>query len=348
MKTEVQGLRMKTRTHTLSFEMMPPRKPPLSEKFWEAAEDLVALRPDFISITYGAGGVDRKTSLETLERLVYETPILPIAHLTCIETPKSEVAEVAEDFLNAGVRMFLALRGDPPKAHKNMPEALPQTHASTLSNVSNAGSVSNAGNVSNVSNAGASDRELAGSEFVRDAVELTYLLRQLDKKRQRASDVNRFRAIARPLIICVAAFPGGNPELGTSPAQEVGRLLEKQDAGADFAITQIYYDAKVYDDFIELAHARGVNIPILAGVLPTFSAKRLLSTERNIKVKAPQDLLAKLESASGEAEKQEIALDFFYLLSKRAIDSGSPGIHMFTFNNSLAPIKLADRLGMVL
>jgi methylenetetrahydrofolate reductase (NADPH) len=293
--------------------MMPPR-PSAGEKseriFNESAAKLVALSPDFISVTYGAGGGDRINSLNAIKRIVRDTPVMPIAHLTCIATPKSQVEDVVNDFLEAGVRMFLSLRGDMPKGMKvtDLPH---------------------------------------GDDSVRDAVELTYLLRSLDKKQQRQSHVQKFHSLVRPLIVCVAAFPEGNPEYGTSVQFEVDRLLEKQDAGADFAITQVYYDAAVFDNFVSKARRAGVTIPILAGILPTWSPARLERVEKNIKVPAPEQLVADLLQARDDNEAQELGLKFWEKISTEAINSGSPGVHMFTFNQFEAPHMLSQRLGLV-
>jgi methylenetetrahydrofolate reductase (NADPH) len=296
----------KNRAYTLSFEMMPPRNYNAAPNFWECSQRLVGLRPDFISITYGAAGTDRKSSLEVIQKLVNDTPILPMAHLTCVATPRNQVEAVANDFLNAGVRMFLVLRGDDPK------DAV---------------------------------FDYAG-EQLRSSVEFTHLLRMLDKKQQRSSSVNKFAAIARPLVLCVATFPEGNQYLGTTPDQEIDRLLEKQDAGADFAITQLYYDPRVFDAFAVKARARGVTIPILAATLPTWDPNRLLRTEKNIHVPAPVALVRELEEATSEEEQREIGLEFWENIAREAINSGSPGVHMFTFNKANPPILLAERLGL--
>ncbi|WP_036958777.1 methylenetetrahydrofolate reductase, partial [Promicromonospora kroppenstedtii] len=99
---------------TVSFELMPPRRPDAAPNFWETAQRLVAARPDFVSVTYGAAGGDRATAREVLATLLRGTPVLPVAHLTCVGASREDVSEVIEEFLEAGVRSFLALRGDPP------------------------------------------------------------------------------------------------------------------------------------------------------------------------------------------------------------------------------------------
>lgn len=98
---------------TVSFELMPPRRPDAAPNFWETARRLVAVQPDFVSVTYGAGGGDRATARQVVATLLAGTPVLPIAHLTCVGASREDVSEVIDDFLEAGVRAFLALRGDP-------------------------------------------------------------------------------------------------------------------------------------------------------------------------------------------------------------------------------------------
>src|SRR5690606_42030823 len=87
--------------------------------------------------------------------------------------------------------------------------------------------------------------------------------------------------------IAVATFPDGSPGAGTTREQEVLRLLEKQEAGASFAITQFFYRADSYTGFVEAARAAGVTIPILAGILPTTEARRLRRVEELTGVAAP-------------------------------------------------------------
>ena len=81
----------------LSFEVMPPRKPSLEEPFWNTVDQLLRVRPDFMSVTYGAGGKDRSNARSTVRRLVRDTPIQPIAHLTCVGNSTEEVVSTVYD-----------------------------------------------------------------------------------------------------------------------------------------------------------------------------------------------------------------------------------------------------------
>ncbi len=98
----------------ISFEFFPPKTEKMEENLWQAIDRLAPLSPDFVSVTYGAGGSTRERTHTTVSRLVQETPLKPAAHLTCVGATKEEVNEVIKDYWDAGVRHIVALRGDPP------------------------------------------------------------------------------------------------------------------------------------------------------------------------------------------------------------------------------------------
>ena len=97
----------------VSFEFFPPKTEKMEEALWSAIERLAPLRPEFVSVTYGAGGSTRERTHTTVARIVRETALKPAAHLTCVAATKEEVDEVARDYWDAGVRHIVALRGDP-------------------------------------------------------------------------------------------------------------------------------------------------------------------------------------------------------------------------------------------
>ncbi|GGM11469.1 methylenetetrahydrofolate reductase [Promicromonospora citrea] len=298
---------------TISFELMPPRRPEVAPRFWETAEQLVAAGPDFVSVTYGAGGGDRATSRDVLARLLRGTPVLPVAHLTCVGASREDVSEVIDEFLEAGVRSFLALRGDPPR---DEPDWAPP------------------------------------EDGVRSSVDLVRLLRQVDERRCAADASAALRSAAHPLAVAVATFPDGNPGAGTTREQEVHRLLEKQEAGASFAITQFFYRADSYTGFVDAARAAGVTIPILAGILPTTEARRLRRVEELTGVAAPSGLLRDLDRLTGpdgsvDAEAQHAhGVEYSAALAREVLDAGAPGLHVYTFNKHRPALDLLARTGL--
>lgn len=98
----------------VSFEFFPPKTEAMQQKLWASIEKLRPLAPDFVSVTYGAGGSTRERTHETVTRIMRETDLQVAAHLTCVASTKAEVDAVLKDYWTAGIRHIVALRGDPP------------------------------------------------------------------------------------------------------------------------------------------------------------------------------------------------------------------------------------------
>lgn len=98
----------------VSFEFFPPKTEAMQQKLWASVEKLKPLAPDFVSVTYGAGGSTRTRTHETVTRIIKDAALPVAAHLTCVAATKDEVDAVLKDYWAAGVRHIVALRGDPP------------------------------------------------------------------------------------------------------------------------------------------------------------------------------------------------------------------------------------------
>ena len=293
---------------TLSFEVMPPRKENLIKPFWDTVQRLLSVTPDFLSVTYGAAGQDRHSARDVVRSLVQDSPVQPIAHLTCVGTTATEVGEVVSDYLDAGVRTFLALRGDPPVGRPDWQPA--------------------PGGVSS-------------------ATELVTLIRSIEAARCAQYPGAALRAAFKPLTIAVAAFPAGNPAAGTSPNQEVERLLVKQSAGASFAITQLFWETETYVNFLEKARSNGVTIPIVPGILPPTDIKRVNRMTELTGVVFPEYLRRRLESAQSAEEMYSVGVSLGARLARDLHEVGAPGIHMYTFNKAAPALDVLDAAGLV-
>ena len=293
---------------TLSFEVMPPRKENLIKPFWDTVQRLLSVTPDFLSVTYGAAGQDRHSARDVVRSLVQDSPVQPIARLTCVGTTATEVGEVVSDYLDAGVRTFLALRGDPPVGRPDWQPA--------------------PGGVSS-------------------ATELVTLIRSIEAARCAQYPGAALRAAFKPLTIAVAAFPAGNPAAGTSPNQEVERLLVKQSAGASFAITQLFWETETYVNFLEKARSNGVTIPIVPGILPPTDIKRVNRMTELTGVVFPEYLRRRLESAQSVEEMYSVGVSLGARLARDLHEAGAPGIHMYTFNKAAPALDVLDAAGLV-
>src|SRR6201999_1008446 len=103
-----------TRPLKVSFEFSPPKTDEAEANLWRCIRRLEPLKPDFVSVTYGAGGSTRDRTHNTVKRIVEETSLAPAAHLTCVAHSKSEIAEIVRGYWDAGIRHIVALRGDMP------------------------------------------------------------------------------------------------------------------------------------------------------------------------------------------------------------------------------------------
>ena len=107
----------------ISFEFFPPKTEAAADKLWHNLQRLAPLSPDFVSVTYGAGGSTRDRTHACVKRIIDETALKPAAHLTCVAASKAEVDSVIDDYAAAGVGHIVALRGDMPDMGAFSPHA---------------------------------------------------------------------------------------------------------------------------------------------------------------------------------------------------------------------------------
>jgi len=288
---------------TVSFELYPPRTAQASEALWTTIEALAAVRPDFISVTYGASGSTRQTTRDLVRQLLANTSVLPIAHLTCVGALREDVITVIEEFLDEGVRNFLALRGDPPRDEP---------------------------------------RWRANPAGLTRASQLVELLREVEAARCVSSASQAVRGATRKLSVAVAAFPTGNPSAGSTREQDLRALRAKQEAGADFAITQVFFDPESYLGLVRDARALDITLPIVAGIIPTTDPARLLRLQALTGVPVPTDLLARLAAADGPAARHRVGIRASVDLARAVLDGGAPGLHIYTFNKHEAALDLLE------
>src|SRR5438874_6061217 len=97
----------------VSFEFFPPKTEEMEKTLWESVTRLAPLKPNFVSVTYGAGGSTRERTHSTVKRILAETALTPAAHLTCVAATREEIDSVIRNYCTVGVRHIVALRGDP-------------------------------------------------------------------------------------------------------------------------------------------------------------------------------------------------------------------------------------------
>jgi methylenetetrahydrofolate reductase (NADPH) len=116
----------------VSFEFFPPNTPEANEKLWESIQKLAPLNPDFVSVTYGAGGSTRERTHDTVAKILQETTLKPAAHLTCVGSSKADIHAILARYKALGVSHIVALRGDIPKDQSPEDALKDYQHASHL------------------------------------------------------------------------------------------------------------------------------------------------------------------------------------------------------------------------
>lgn len=283
----------------LSYELFPPRSEAAAEDLWTTIRELESTNPDYVSVTYGASGSNRDTAVELLHRLLQETSLRPLAHLTCIGNTADQLAAIITDLLEHGVRGILALRGDKPTEES-------EAHPTGALN------------------------------YAQDLIEL---VRRVEQRRSAM-------LAAGKVAIGVAAYPAKHPE-SPSERHDIEVLLAKQRSGADFAITQVFFHTEQYADLVMRARRAGVSIPIIPGVMPFTSLRRLERLGQLIGVEPAPELMASLASASSDRERRRVGVQATVKLANAALDAGAPGIHLYTFNQHQAALDVLDKLNLL-
>jgi methylenetetrahydrofolate reductase (NADPH) len=276
----------------VSFEFFPPKTDEGDRNLLEKTiPALLRLKPDYCSVTYGAGGSTRDKTLMIVDRIQREHGLTAMSHLTCVNATKGELRAVIEQARALGIKNILALRGDPPGGN------------------------------------GEFQKTPGGFEFSR---ELVAFLKELGG-----------------FSIGTAGFPEGH--IACTEGREVDwrRLQEKIDAGADFVLTQLFFDNADFYRFRDHLTKLGVTVPICPGIIPIMSTSQIKRFTALCGSKLPAPLLTKLETL-GDNDEAATAYGIDYATAQCAdlLKNGTPGIHFYTLNKPHSTTAIVKNLGL--
>jgi methylenetetrahydrofolate reductase (NADPH) len=149
------------------------------------------------------------------------------------------------------------------------------------------------------------------------------------------------------LCVGVAGYPEGHVEC-PDKKKDLGNLKKKVDAGADFIITQLFFDNNAYFDFIDKVRSIGINIPVIPGIMPILNLNQVKRFTKMCGANIPADLLQKLEKVKEDDLKvKETGLAHAKEQCENLLDQGAPGIHFYTLNKSTATLRILEHLNTV-
>jgi len=275
----------------VSFEFFPPKTEEMERNLWEAIGRLAPLAPDFVSVTYGAGGSTRERTHGTVKRLLAETDLVPAAHLTCVAATRAEVDEVVRAYHDAGVRHIVALRGDP-------------TEGVGACYTPHPGGYCNAAEL------------VAGIKRIGD------------------------------IEVSVSAYPEKHPESPTVEA-DIDMLAAKVDAGATRAITQFFFENDLYFRYLDRVRARGIDIPIVPGLLPVQNFKQAKSFAQRAGATVPDWLAERFDGLDDDpATRKLIAAAVAAEQVVDLVDRGVTEFHFYTMNRADLVYAICHLLGL--
>jgi len=276
----------------ISFEFFPPKTEEGDHNLLQKTlPALLQTRPDYCSVTYGAGGSTREKTLMIVDRIHGQHGLTTVAHLTCVCATREEIRDLLGQIRSLGLKNLLALRGDPPGG-------------------------------------GEFQMTPGGFEF--------------------SSQLVGFIREQGGFSVGVAGFPEGHIACKEGKYADWQHLKEKVDAGADYILTQLFFDNVDFHQFRDhLTRKLGVSVPIVPGIVSILSGTQIKRFTAMCGARIPAFLAAKLDSLGhDDAAVAEFGIEYATRQCEDLLRAGVPGIHFYTLNKASATVRILKNLGL--
>ena len=276
----------------ISFEFFPPKTVEGDRALLEKTiPALMLLKPDFCSVTYGAGGSTRDKTLMIVDRIQRQHGLTAMSHLTCVNSTAEQLGQVLDQARALGIKNSLALRGDPP--------------------------------------GGLGDFQKTEGGF-----EYSYQLVKFIRERG-------------DFCIGTAGFPEGHIACREGKFVDWARLKEKIDCGADFVLSQLFFDNTDYFEFRDYLAKRGIKIPIVPGIIPILGAGQIKKFTTLCGAKIPPVLQTRLEQLTDNDEAcAEFGIEYATQQCEGLLRGGATGLHFYTLNKARSTTRIMENLGL--
>ena len=273
---------------TISCEFFPPRDSDGISAVLRTAGRIRSYNPDFVSVTYGAGGSTRAFTEEITSSLKRDTDLEVMAHLTCVAQTEEEVHTALVRLDELGIENVIALRGDPPTGQDNfVPAEGGFKHATEL------------------------------LRHVRDNFEF---------------------------CLAAACYPEGHVE-SSDLITDMNYVKMKVENGADFLVTQLFYDNQDFFRLMERAETLGIDVPIIAGILPILNTNQIRRFTSLCGSKIPDELDIQLERYVDDDDAvRELGIEYATRQVQELWDQGIAGVHFYVLNRNYSVSKILDNL----
>ncbi len=276
----------------VSFEFFPPKTDEGDRALLEKQiPALLAARPDFCSVTYGAGGSTREKTLRIVDNIQRQHHLPALAHLTCVNHTRDEVRALLEKIRALNGRNILALRGDPPGGGEFQPTP-------------------------------------GGFEF---SAQLVKFIREQGD-----------------FSTGVAGFPEGHIACRGGKLEDWRHLQEKVEAGADFVVTQLFFDNADFFEFRDhVAGKLGVQVPLIPGMVAILSAAQITRFTQMCGAKIPPALRKQLDAIGADDEAaMRFGIEYATQQCAELLRAGVPGLHFYTLNKAHSTVAVLKNLGL--
>jgi len=279
---------LKEKGRSLSFEFFSSKDEASEVSLFSTIHKLAHFKPSFVSVTYGAGGGTSKNTHHVVERIMAETSLNTMPHITCINQSRESIEAILNDYKEIGINNIMALRGDPPLDSVGN-HVMPESHY-----------------------------------YARDLVRWI-----------------------RPLgsySIGVAVYPEGHLDM-PNLEEDILFTKEKVDAGADFGITQMFFDNSFFYAFMDRAGRVGINIPIIAAIMPISDIGRMRVFCQRCGTSLPDACSERFEGAS-KTDAIKIGIELACEQVQDLMRNGVRNFHFYTLNRGEAVSRIICNLGL--